>query len=1041
MKIVYRKAIPAGRRPLAAAALFLCLPWAAAQQAPPEAEILPLTREVARSERPSRELVSRRAKLLRQLLKSDPRRAASVALAKADSARLRARAPELASELEEQGVWEGDAEVLVEDDFTTGRSRTFLNLNTGAETLTVHLGGEAAGLRCGDVVRASGLRLGDDVGALEISVTGRKELNYCNSTGVQSVVVLLVNFGTNTLPAVVTPSFVQSMFFGSGRSLDGYWREVSYGATSASGDVFGPFTLSGTLDCSQSNAVRTAAIAAADGVVDFRNYNRLFIIMPNVGSCSIGLGTLGCGTLSSPGDGSFTASTSWLRADYVDDNDAGVQGAAHEGGHNMGLQHAASAAYSPSPLGSIGSAGTHDEYGDRYSAMGIGFSFNGRSFLGHYAAPHKNTLGWFAGGNVQQVQAPGTYLVESYTTATTGVKTLRIKRGLGPDDAWLWLEYRRPDGYDATWQTYTSQLYSGALIHYERPPEYPGYTRLLAFNPNSPGSFVQPALPAGSTWTDPFSELRITVNSATAGALSVTVNYDTPCAVLSANPANVPAAAGSSSVGVTAPAGCNWSAVSNANWITVTGGAGPGNGTVTFSFTANTGATARSGTITVGRQSLVVVQASPNSMPAPVSVTPASGVGAPGAAQTFQFVFSDADGATTLSTVSALFQTSPGTANACYIQYDRPSDRFRLWNNAATSWNSQVPGGSGGLSNSQCTLNTASSTRTVSGNTIQLNLSITFAAAFAGAKNVYGRALDVPGADSGWVQLGAWTIGTPPACTSLTLTPGVRSFSAAGGAATAAVTANACSWSAATDAPSWISFTTGAGAGSGTIGFTVAANTGAARMGRISVGGQSFQVMQGGVAAAQRFNDVAPGSPFYDYVSLMADYNITAGCSASPPLYCPNAEVTREQMAVFIVTALNRALGTPLTYNPAPYFEDMPPTSSFFPFVQRIRELNITAGCSVNPPLYCSGANITQGQMAVFMIAAWMQANNLTTFSYPATPYFTDVPATHPFFRFIQKMQELGFWTGCSATQYCESAPVTRGQMAPMILRAILGAP
>lgn len=37
-----------------------------------------------------------------------------------------------------------------------------------------------------------------------------------------------------------------------------------------------------------------------------------------------------------------------------------------------------------------------------------------------------------------------------------------------------------------------------------------------------------------------------------------------------------------------------------------------------------------------------------------------------------------------------------------------------------------------------------------------------------------------------------------------------------------------------------------------------------------------------------------------------------------------------------------------------------------------------------------------------------MQANNLTTFTYPTTPYFTDVPPSHPFFRFIQKVRELG---------------------------------
>lgn len=1029
----------------AALLIALSLPWASAQEADPAVELRRWNQELSRSESLSRErleeILARRAKALSRLLKSDPRRAAALALSKVESSRLKARLPGLARQVEETGEWEGDAEVLVADDFQSGTSRTYLNLTVNGETLTVYPGADRPELRCGDVVRAAGVRLGEEVGAVDITVTGRRELTSCSSTGNQSVVVLLVNFGTNTLPPVVTTSFVQSMFFGSGRSLDGYWRETSYGLTSASGAVFGPFTLADTLDCSQSNAVRTAAIAAADGVVDFRNYNRLFIIMPNVGSCSIGLGTLGCSTLSSPGDGSFVSSTSWLRADYVDDNDAGVQGAAHEGGHNMGLSHAASAAYTPSPLGAIGSAGTHDEYGDRYSAMGIGFSFNGNSFLAHYAAPHKQTLGWFGGGNVQQVQAAGTFLVEPYETTSTGTKALRIKRGLGPDDAWLWLEYRRPLGYDITFQAYTSQLYSGGLFHYERPPEYPGYTRLLAFNPNSVGSFSQPALPAGSTWTDPNSELRITVNSATSSGLSVTVNYDTSCAVLSSTLANVTSPAGSSSVGVTASAGCNWSAVSNASWITVTGGAGPGNSTVTFSYLANAAATPRSGTITIGRQSFVVTQASNNNPPTPVSVTPSSGSSLPGVAQTFQFQFTDADGATQLTFVSVLFQSSVTTSGACYIQYDRAANQLRLWNNAGTSWSSLAPGSALGLSNSQCTLNTASSSRTITGSNLRLDLSITFAAGFIGSRNSYGRAQDSAGGDSNWTALGSWVVAAPPACTSVTLTAGARSFTTAGGPGSAAVTASNCSWSASTDAPGWITFNTGSGVGNGSAAYTVAANTGAARLARITVGGQSFQIMQAGAAGAQIFNDVTASHVFYDYISLLSGLNVTAGCSANPPLYCPDTEVTREQMAVFIVRALNGAVGTPLTYNTAPYFDDMQPASGYFPFVQRIKELNITAGCSITPPLYCSTSNITQGQMAVFMMRAWMQANNVTTFTYPTTPYFTDVPDTHPFFRFIQKMRELGFWNGCSATQYCESSPVTRAQMAPMILRAIFAAP
>jgi len=63
-------------------------------------------------------------------------------------------------------------------------------------------------------------------------------------------------------------------------------------------------------------------------------------------------------------------------------------------------------------------------------------------------------------------------------------------------------------------------------------------------------------------------------------------------------------------ISVTAAAGsCGWTAVSNDDWITITGGAsGTGNGTVTYSITANTGA-ARTGTITIGGQTFTVTQA------------------------------------------------------------------------------------------------------------------------------------------------------------------------------------------------------------------------------------------------------------------------------------------------------------------------------------------------------------------------------------------------------------------------------------------------
>ncbi len=177
----------------------------------------------------------------------------------------------------------------------------------------------------------------------------------------------------------------------------------------------------------------------------------------------------------------------------------------------------------------------------------------------------------------------------------------------------------------------------------------------------------------------------------------------------------------------------------------------------------------------------------------------------------------------------------------------------------------------------------------------------------------------------------------------------------------------------------------------------------------------------------------------------MSNYGITVGCQSSPPLYCPTEPVTRAQMAVFIVRGLDMATGASLTYPPTAYFQDVPPSgvtdSQYFDYVQRLAQLGITVGCQRSPALFCPDEPIPQGEMAVFVIRAWMLANNVTTLTYPTTPLFNDVPATDEYFPFIQKMGQMGFWTGCGKGAYCENSAVTRDQMAPMILRGMLGAP
>jgi hypothetical protein len=83
-----------------------------------------------------------------------------------------------------------------------------------------------------------------------------------------------------------------------------------------------------------------------------------------------------------------------------------------------------------------------------------------------------------------------------------------------------------------------------------------------------------------------------------------------PCTLtLSATNASATTAGGNGTVGVTASDSiCDWTATSNAAWISVTSGAnGMGNGTVGYSVQANTGAS-RSGTITIAGQTFTINQ-------------------------------------------------------------------------------------------------------------------------------------------------------------------------------------------------------------------------------------------------------------------------------------------------------------------------------------------------------------------------------------------------------------------------------------------------
>ncbi len=182
------------------------------------------------------------------------------------------------------------------------------------------------------------------------------------------------------------------------------------------------------------------------------------------------------------------------------------------------------------------------------------------------------------------------------------------------------------------------------------------------------------------------------------------------------------------------------------------------------------------------------------------------------------------------------------------------------------------------------------------------------------------------------------------------------------------------------------------------------------------------------------FGDVSTANESQAFITAIDDMlskGITSGCQASPREYCPSQDVTRGQMAVFIISSIYRSIN--FTYNPTPYFTDATPASvgGFFPFIQKMRELGITSGCT--PTTYCPNDNVTRGQMAVFIILARYGRLN---FDYSSTPYFSDATTASVggFFKYIQRMKQDNITGGCTPATYCPNQNVTRDQMAVFLM-------
>ncbi len=111
------------------------------------------------------------------------------------------------------------------------------------------------------------------------------------------------------------------------------------------------------------------------------------------------------------------------------------------------------------------------------------------------------------------------------------------------------------------------------------------------------------------------------------------------------------------------------------------------------------------------------------------------------------------------------------------------------------------------------------------------------------------------------------------------------------------------------------------------------------------------------------FFDVPQSHLFHDVIHALAANGITSGCGGGN--YCPNAAVTRAQMAVFLLKSAHGAAYVPQAAS-GNVFDDVPAGAFAAAWIEQLAEEGIAAGCGAGD--YCPNAAITRAQMAVFLL-------------------------------------------------------------------------
>lgn len=130
-------------------------------------------------------------------------------------------------------------------------------------------------------------------------------------------------------------------------------------------------------------------------------------------------------------------------------------------------------------------------------------------------------------------------------------------------------------------------------------------------------------------------------------------------------------------------------------------------------------------------------------------------------------------------------------------------------------------------------------------------------------------------------------------------------------------------------------------------------------------------------------------------------------------------------------------------------FETCLPAFGAGPSVNTVLASTATSGSSGDQSAFFSFSTTIDNQSCIYTARVRFDATSGLTLQKirfqwarqitpaPGVATFTDVPIGHPFFQEVQALFGSGITNGCTPTTFCPQDPVTRGQMAAFLSRAL----